>query len=316
MPRSGLSLHSPDSRKLPALYEPELKHLSAKRAILIAGPTASGKSQLAMKIASALGGMIVNADALQVYSCWRILTARPTPQDEAKVPHSLYGHVQRTEKYSVGAWLKEIERLLSETTATPIVIVGGTGLYFTALTDGFSFIPAVPRSVTTECDDAVSERGLEGLLRDLAENDAESLSRIDRSNAARVRRAWEVWRSTGRGIAYWQSLPGTPVLKVDECERLVLNPERDSLARRIGIRLETMLDHGLIEECKAAVGEWDPSLPSSRAIGAKQFISHLAGELSLDEAIELTEIATRQYAKRQRTWFRNRMKGWNWISQH
>ena len=301
------------SRRMSFLRKPHLNALASKRAILIAGPTASGKSRLAMEIASATGGIVVNADALQVYSCWRILTARPTPQDEAKLPHSLYGHVQRRQKYSVGAWLKEIGRLLEEPADAPRVIVGGTGLYFSALAEGLSYIPEIPADVSSESADALSKRGLEGLLSDLAANDPSSLSRIDRSNTARVRRAWEVWRSTGRGLAFWQSVPGTPLLRNEDCERLVLSPDRSLLDCRIRRRLEEMLDIGLLEECEAAMDEWDSSLPSSRAIGAKQFLAHLNGRCTLEDAVESTAVATRQYAKRQRTWFRNRMKDWNWL---
>ena len=296
------------------MSKPNRDALSSKRAILIAGPTASGKSRLAMEIAFATGGTVVNADALQVYSCWRILTARPTPQDEARLPHALYGHVQRKQKYSVGTWLKEVGRMLEEPADTPRVIVGGTGLYLTAITEGLSFIPQIPAEISAECADALSNRGLDGLLRDLEANDPSSLSRIDRSNAVRVRRAWEIWRSTGRGIAYWQSVPGTPLLRNEECERLVLSPDRGVLDRRIRRRLDEMLALGLLEECEAAMDNWDSSLPSSQAIGARQFLAHLNGSCSLEDAVEMTAIATRQYAKRQRTWFRNRMKDWNWLS--
>ncbi|MCY4463487.1 MAG: tRNA (adenosine(37)-N6)-dimethylallyltransferase MiaA [Albidovulum sp.] len=289
------------------------KFLSSKRAVLLAGPTASGKSRLAMEIAMATGGTIVNADALQVYSCWRILTARPTADDEATAPHALYGHVARQDKYSVGNWLVEVERLLLQPDIAPLIVVGGTGLYFTALTEGFSYIPPLDPSVSRASADEMSKRGLEGLIRDLESNDPESLARIDPSNTARVRRAWEVWHGTGRGMAYWQSAPPMPLLRPADCKSIVLCLDRNLLARRIEERLEVMLELGLLEECRAALINWNPSLQSSQAIGAKQFIAHLNGELSLENAAELTAIATRQFAKRQRTWFRNRMKHWAWL---
>ncbi|THD84479.1 tRNA (adenosine(37)-N6)-dimethylallyltransferase MiaA [Aliigemmobacter aestuarii] len=273
--------------------------------VLIAGPTASGKSALAMEIAARGGGVIVNADALQVYARWRILTARPSAEDEARLPHRLYGHVGRDEDYSVGHWLREVAGLLEE--GRRLVIVGGTGLYFTALTEGLADIPPVPPAVRAEADARMADEGAQALL---AELDPATLSRIDRLNPARIQRAWEVGRATGRGLAEWQDATPAPLLPLSGAAAFVLRPDRDWLAARIDSRFEAMMAAGALDEVRAELPFWNPAHPSARAIGAPELVAVLAGEMTLDQAVEAAKAASRQYAKRQRTWFRNRMAHW------
>ncbi|SDI58071.1 tRNA (adenosine(37)-N6)-dimethylallyltransferase MiaA [Aliiruegeria lutimaris] len=269
--------------------------------VLIAGPTASGKSALALEIAEAQGGVIVNADALQVFANWRILTARPPDEDLARAPHLLYGHVGPREDYSVGHWLREVAEILSGPERA--IVVGGTGLYFSALTEGLVEIPAVPPAIRRQADSLTREAMLEEL-------DPETRARIDRANPARVQRAWEVLRATGKGLALWQDETPPPLLPPDAAQAFVLEAPRDWLTPRIERRFELMIEAGALEEARANLDDWDPNLPSSRAIGGPELIAHLRGEMDLDAAIEAACIATRQYAKRQRTWFRARMKSW------
>jgi tRNA dimethylallyltransferase len=285
----------------------ELAGISGERPVLIAGPTASGKSALALEIAARDGRVIVNADALQVYANWRILTARPTAQDEAALPHALYGHVGRATTYSVGHWLRDVAPLLAQ----PVVIVGGTGLNFNALTRGLAEIPATPAEVRTEADARMRDDGRTALL---AELDADTVARIDPLNGARVQRAWEVWRATGRGLAAWQAETPAPLLPLARAEAIVLRPETGWLNDRIARRFAAMLAEGALEEARHNLPGWDPKLPSSRAIGGPELIAHLQGETSLDEAIAAATLASRQYAKRQRTWFRSNMGDWRHLS--
>ncbi len=271
---------------------------------MIAGPTASGKSALALQIAEEQGGIIVNADALQVFDGWRVLTARPDAEDEAEAPHHLYGHVPYTGSYSVGAWLDDLRPYLSGKERP--IIVGGTGLYFRALTEGLAEIPATPPEIRTEADDLPLETLLNGL-------DDVTKSGIDIQNRARVQRAWEVQRATGRSIADWQSETPPPLLPLDTCHALVLNAEKDWLTQRISRRTEMMLNGGAIEEAHANQAQYRPDLPSSKAIGAAELMAHLDGNATLDDTREAIVIATRQYAKRQRTWFRARMSDWQQV---
>ncbi|WP_082714860.1 tRNA (adenosine(37)-N6)-dimethylallyltransferase MiaA [Falsirhodobacter sp. alg1] len=271
------------------------------RPVLIAGPTASGKSELAARIVADGGGVIVNADALQVYGNWRLLTARPSVEDEAALPHALYGHVGREDDYSVGHWLREVAALLDK--GIRPVIVGGTGLYFSALTEGLAEIPATPADIRTE-GNALT---LEELLATL---DAPTAARIDRQNRARVQRAWEVLRATGEGLSLWQARTGPPVLPLARTTPLVLRPDPAWLGHRIDTRFDLMMESGALDEARAELPHWQPDRPSSRAIGAPELIAHLEGRLSLPEAIAQAKTASRQYAKRQRTWFRSRMADW------
>jgi tRNA dimethylallyltransferase len=282
--------------------------IAAGRPVLIAGPTASGKSALALRLAETQGGVIVNADALQVYGCWRLLTARPGAEDAARAPHRLYGHIGRDEAYSVGHWLREVASILA-TGARPI-IVGGSGLYFTALTTGLVEIPPTPAAVRAEADALRAARGTAALRAML---DPATTARIDTANPARVQRAWEVLRATGRGLADWQAETGAPLLPLAEAEAVVIHAPPDRLDPRIDRRFDAMMAAGALEEVRAELPFWQPARPSARAIGAPDLVAHLRGELPLDAAVTAAKLATRQYAKRQRTWFRNRLRGWRAI---
>ncbi|MGO4907787.1 tRNA (adenosine(37)-N6)-dimethylallyltransferase MiaA [Pseudorhodobacter sp. W20_MBD10_FR17] len=283
-----------------------IEHLSTEKPILIAGPTASGKSALAAEIVARFGGVVVNADALQVYDCWRVLTARPSAEEEAALPHRLYGHVPRDAAYSVGHWLREVQAVVSE--GLRPVIVGGTGLYFSALTEGLAEIPATPAAVRAVADARMAAEGNAALL---AELDDTTAVRIDVMNPARVQRAWEVLQATGRGLAAWQDETGPALMPLDSVEPIVLRPDVDWLNTRIDTRFDQMMGMGALEEVRAELPLWQPSRAASRAIGAPELVAHLRGEIPYDAAVEAAKIATRQYAKRQRTWFRNRMKRWN-----
>lgn len=295
-----------------ALLSNGLPH--AARPVLIAGPTASGKSALALDIAQAQGRVIVNADALQVHDSWRILSARPSLEDEGMVPHLLYGHIPRGQEYSVGHWLREIAQILRKH-ANP-VIVGGTGLYLTALTKGLAEIPPTSPEVRAQADSLLRDHGVSALLSDL---DAKTIERIDTVNPARVQRAWEVLKTTGRGLAAWQDQTGAPLLPLPATTALVLTPERDWLNNRINTRFTQMVDMGALDEARAALPHWpqDAGMPTAplwtRAIGAPELVAHLQGHISLPDALDAATLATRQFAKRQRSWFRNRMKFWEII---
>ncbi len=280
----------------------ELGSISREAPVLIAGPTASGKSGLAMALAARDGRVVVNADALQVYGCWRVLTARPTAADEAAVPHALYGQVGRDQAWSVGHWLRAVAGLLDR----PVVIVGGTGLYFTALTQGLAEVPEVPSEVRA-AGDALRLGALDQMR---AELDAETAARIDLANPVRVQRAWEVLRATGHGLAFWQARSARPVLPLPQAEALILRPEVAWLNRRIDARFSAMLDAGALDEVRAELPYWQADRPSARAIGAADLVAYLQGRITLAEAKAAASLATRQYAKRQRTWFRARMSGW------
>ena len=285
------------------------------RPVLIAGPTASGKSAFALGIAEVQGRVIINADALQVHDTWQVLSARPGPEDLDRAPHLLYGHVPREAAYSVGHWLREVaDLLIPHPTA---IIVGGTGLYLSALTQGLAKIPPIPAHVRAEADALLRDRGPHALLRDL---DPATTARIDHQNPARIQRAWEVLRATGRGLADWHTRNDPPVLPLDQATALLMMPDRDWLTERIDRRFAAMLRNGALQEARAALPHWPhaegdaPLPPWTRAIGAAELIAHLRGQMSLAEAKAAATLATRQYAKRQRTWFRNRMKEWQQIA--
>lgn len=277
--------------------------VTGDRPVLIAGPTAGGKSALAMEIADRYGGTVVNADALQVYADWRVLTARPSEEDEEALPHALYGHVPGDAPYSVGHWLRDAVPMLD--LPCP-VIVGGTGLNFAALTEGLAEIPAVPEAVRTEANTMTAEAML-------TELDAETAARIDRANPVRVQRAWEVLRATGRGLASWQDETPPPALPLASAQAFVVNGPKDWLNDRIARRFDLMLDAGVLDEARANAQGWHADLPSAKAIGAAELVAHVRGEISLETAGEAVIVQTRQYAKRQRSWFRGRMKHWRWV---
>ncbi len=285
-----------------------IRDISAELPVLIAGPTASGKSALALEIAAASGGVIVNADALQVYANWSILTARPSPSEQAQAEHALYGHVPGDAQYSVGLWLRDLTPFLG--TDKRLIIVGGTGLNFSALTRGLAEIPPTAPKHRAAGEALLQDHGLGAML---AELDAETKAQIDTHNPARVARAWEVLQSTGRGLASWQADTAPPLLALENARALVLNSDRDWLRERIARRFEQMLGAGALEEARANLPNWDPGAPSSKAIGARDLIAHLKGGISLDQAASQAIIASQQYAKRQRSWFRSQMQDWQQV---
>ncbi|EBA11013.1 tRNA (adenosine(37)-N6)-dimethylallyltransferase MiaA [Roseobacter sp. CCS2] len=278
--------------------------ITPDRPVLIAGPTASGKSALALHIAQTQGGVIINADALQVFDGWRILTARPDDADLAIARHALYGHVPFDADYSVGHWLRDVTPYL-DGQRRPI-IVGGTGLNFNALTQGLADIPPTPDSIRASAN-ALSLSEL------LAALDADTASRIDRQNRMRVQRAWEVLKTTGKSLAAWQDDTPPPLLSTTDAACITLDAPKDWLNDRIARRFDVMLDHGALDEARAMLPHWNPNHQSSKAIGAPELIAHLQGDMTLADARDAAIIASRQYAKRQRTWFRARQKDWHHI---
>ena len=290
--------------------------MSKPKAILIAGPTASGKSALALALAERIGGSVINADSMQVYGDLRVLTARPLPEEEARVPHLLYGHVGAAEDYSVGRWLEDAGRALAEAERArwlPIFL-GGTGLYFKGLTQGLSTIPAVPREVRERVRGEAEGVASAELHAKLASADPQTAARLRPSDRQRIIRALEVFAATGRPLAEWQEKPGMPLIRAEETVAVFLSVERAALHVRIDARFDAMLDAGALDEVKAlALRKLDPRLPVMKAHGVPWLMRHLAGEISLDEAAAGGKADTRRYAKRQETWFRHQLEGWTWI---
>lgn len=276
--------------------------IHANKPVLIAGPTASGKSALALHIAAAQGGVIINADALQVYSGWNVITARPNADDLSAAPHHLYGHVPFDQPYSTGHWLRDVRPYLAG--GPRPIIVGGTGLNFHALLNGLAEIPSTPSDLRSHANTLT----LKTLLSEL---DDQTAARIDTKNRMRVQRAWEVLKATGKPISQWQDETPPPLLAAKDTTRITLNSPVDWLNTRIETRFDMMLDQGALDEARAMLPHWNPQHQSAKAIGAPELISHLKGELTLDEAREAAIIASRQYAKRQRTWFRSKHKDWH-----
>ena len=287
------------------------------KAVLIAGPTASGKSALALDLAERLGGVVIDADSMQVYAELRILTARPSAREEARAPHRLYGHVPVTDPYSVGRWLADVRACLDEArqTGRRPILVGGTGLYFAALTEGLSPMPDVPAQVRAAVRARIEESGPAALHGELTARDPQIAATIRPSDSQRIVRALEVLEATGRPLSDWQRAPREGAL-VDPAtaDRLLLWPDRDALRARIDRRVEEMLAAGALEEARAvAEMELAADLPAYRAHGLRPLLAHVRGELSLAEAAERIKAETRRYAKRQFTWFRHRMAGWKRI---
>ena len=285
-----------------------------KRAVLIAGPTASGKSALALEIAREQGGVIVNTDALQVYSVLRLLTARPSEMEMAETPHRLYGLVSPAVRFSTGGWARATAQVIAEEGDRPLIFVGGTGLYFEALTTGFAEVPEIPPEAVATAEAEVAGLDREARGRLIAARDPVVAARLKAPDPQRVIRALAVLNATGRSLASFQDEAQAGLLDGFEIERIVLNPDREVLRLRIAQRFEGMFAHGAVEEVEALLAlNLDPTLPAMKAIGVPEIAAMLRGEIEEDEAIERAVIATRQYAKRQRTWYRNRMADWNWI---
>jgi len=283
-------------------------------AVLIAGPTASGKSAQALALAEEIGGVVINADSMQVYREAPILTAQPGDADKARAPHLLYGHVSAAEAYSVGAWRDDAIKALAEARAMgriPI-FVGGTGLYFMALTDGLAEVPPTPPEIRDAARALLDDIGVEALHARLTDRDPLTASRLRPSDPQRVLRAFEVFEATGRPLAEWQGAPADPVLKTMRIATFVLDPPRPQLRARIAARFETMVDQGGMEEARKLQG-LDPSLPAAKLLGLRPLQALAGGTLTRDEALDAAITATRQFAKRQMTWFRRRMAHYIWF---
>jgi tRNA dimethylallyltransferase len=286
------------------------------KAILIAGPTASGKSALALQLAARLSGTIVNADSMQVYRDLRVLTARPSAADEARLPHRLYGHVDAAENYSAGRWLADASRVLAEIEREgrlPI-FVGGTGLYFKALLRGLSSMPPVPEAVRTQIRGEAAGVETAALHARLAGLDPRTAAGLRISDRQRIVRALEIFAETGRPLAEWQAAPGKPLIEPGAVAAVFLSAERAELRARIDRRFEAMLADGALDEARAlAARGLDPALPAMKAHGAPWLMRHLAGEISLEEAAKGGKADTRRYTKRQETWFRHQLPEFRWM---
>ncbi len=279
-----------------------------KRALIVFGPTASGKSALALRLAREFGGDVINADSMQVYRELRVLTARPTAEDEAVVSHRLYGVRPAAEAASVAWWREAALAAMQqarEAGRVPI-LCGGTGLYLSALTEGLSDVADPGAAARGEARALLREVGPQALHARLAEADPETAARLHPSDAQRIARAWEVWRGTGRGLVAWQSGPALPASGWSFAA-VILDPPRAELRAAIAARFERMLAHGAIEEVRALLAlDLDPVLPAMRAHGVREMAAFLRGEIPLEEAARRTILATGQYAKRQATWMRGR----------
>jgi tRNA dimethylallyltransferase len=290
--------------------------VSKSDVILIAGPTASGKSALALALAEKLGGTIVNADSMQVYRDLRIITARPTPDEEARVPHRLYGHVDAAENFSVGRWCMEVAAALAAARrmARAAIVVGGTGLYFNALTRGLSEIPPIPAEIREGVRARLASDGVAALHSELARHDAAAAARLMPGDRSRITRALEVMLATGRSLLEWHEEGKPAVLDPTLAAKVFLMPERGVLLRRIDARFDAMIAAGAIEEvCALAARRLDPDLPAMKAHGVPWLIRHLRGQISLEDATEGAKRDTRQYTKRQATWFRNQLADFVWV---
>ena len=290
--------------------------LAPPRAILIAGPTASGKSALAQSVARRHGGEVVNADSMQVYRDLRILTARPTPQEEQIVPHWLFGHVDGAENYSVGRWLEDFKATLDELAARGrvAVVAGGTGLYFKAALQGLSDIPAVPAEVRAKVRERARGRPPQELHAELARVDPITAIRLRPSDPQRILRALEIFAATGRSLAQIQGARTPPLLDSVACPAFFIAPSRPELFARINARFDKMIEAGALDEARALGSRGlDPLLPVMRAHGVPHLLSFLDGRMSLDEAIERGKSDTRHYAKRQVTFARHQLPSFLWL---
>mgnify|MGYP001251468475 CR=1 FL=1 len=291
--------------------------MSASHIILIAGPTASGKSALALTLAEKHGGIIVNADSMQVYRDLRIITARPAPHEERRVAHRLYGHIDAAENYSVGRWCEEAAAALAaaKREPRPVIIVGGTGLYFNALTGGLAAVPPVPTAIRDEVRARLAKDGVAALHAELTARDPAAAARLMPGDRARVTRALEVVLATGRSLLDWHDENKPASVDLARGAKVFLMPDRDELLRRIDARFDAMMAAGALDEVGAlAARKLNPNLPAMKAHGVPWLIRHLAGEVTLAEAIAHAKLETRQYTKRQATWFRNQLPQFEWAA--
>jgi tRNA dimethylallyltransferase len=284
--------------------------------VLIAGPTASGKSALALELAAASGGVIINTDSMQVYRDLRVITARPTLQEEARALHRLYGHVDAAVNFSAGAWVADAATVLAEARAQNLVpiFVGGSGLYFKALTRGLSAVPPIAPDVREAVRARLERDGVEALHAELARRDPAGAERLKPRDRTRIARALEVVEATGRSLIDWHREGLPPLLPPGQFRALFLDADRDQLYERIDARFEAMLSAGALEEV-AALGarRLDPQLPAMKAHGVPALLRHLRGEIDLQEAAAIGQADTRHYAKRQFTWFRHQLPEFEWV---
>jgi tRNA dimethylallyltransferase len=291
--------------------------MTSSKPVLIAGPTASGKSALALALTQEGGGVVINTDSMQVYRDLRVLTARPTAAEEAIVPHRLYGHVDAAVNFSAGAWVADAAKVLAEVRAQnrrPI-FVGGSGLYFKALTRGLSAVPPIPTEIRDDVRARLERDGVEALHVELARRDRAAAERLKVRDRTRIARALEVVEATGRSLTDWHREGLPPLLPPGEFTALFLVPGREALYARIDARFDTMLKAGALEEVAAlAARNLDPLLPAMKAHGVPALIRHLRGELTLEEAATLGRADTRHYAKRQFTWFRHQLPEFEWVA--
>lgn len=286
------------------------------KAVLIAGPTASGKSALALELARTHDAVIVNTDSMQVYRDLRVITARPTPAEEAEVPHRLYGHVDAAVNFSAGAWVADAAKVLAVARAQKRlpIFVGGSGLYLKSLTRGLSAVPPIPPEVRDSVRARLEHDGVEALHAELARVDPASAERLKPRDRTRIARALEVVEATGRSLTDWHRDGLPPLLPPGQFSALFLAPERDDLYERIDARFDAMLKAGALEEVAAlAARRLDPLLPAMKAHGVPALIRHLQGELSLEQAGVIGRADTRHYAKRQFTWFRHQLPQFEWV---
>ena len=283
-----------------------------RRAVLIAGPTASGKSALALAMAREQNGIVVNTDAMQIYDVLQVVTARPGDAEMALAEHRLYGVVPAATRFSTGQWLTSVRGVMAQADpARPLIFVGGTGLYFDALLNGFADIPEVPAELTLQVQQEIQALDGAQRLALLRREDPEAAARLKVADPQRLTRALAVKRATGRKLSGFQSELAPALLADFSLDRMVLDPDREVLRDRIALRFEAMFNGGAVEEVKALRAlDLDPSLPVMKAIGVREIGDWLDGVTERDEAILLATIATHQYAKRQRTWFRNRFGDW------
>jgi tRNA dimethylallyltransferase len=289
---------------------------SRSKPILIAGPTASGKSALALAIAEQVGGVIINADSMQVYRELRILTARPTPEEEARVPHALFGFVPAADAYSAGRFARDAAAAIASARAAGRrpVIVGGTGLYFKAILEGLSPMPRIDDAVRVHWRAEAERRGATELHLELAARDAVMAERLAPTDTQRIVRALEVIDATGRSLAEWQKLREAPALEEAQTVRLRVSIDRAKLHAQIDARFDRMMGEGALEEVrKLSELSLDPGLPAMRAIGVRPLLAVLRGEQSLEAGVAAAKLETRQYAKRQETWLKGHMISWKAI---
>ncbi len=287
------------------------------QAVLIAGPTASGKSARAIALARELNGVVINADSMQVYQDLPILSARPTPQETDAAPHLLFGHIGAERNYSVGQWLEDAKGALikARSLGRLPIFVGGTGMYFKALLQGLSSIPSVPQEVRARIRAENAGVAPEQLHAQLREVDPQTASRLRPSDPQRILRALEIFAATGAPLAAFQGAREKPLLDAKTCQRLFIAPDRTDLRGRIDARFDKMMDAGALDEARRLMArQLDPTLPAMRAVGVPGLLAFLRNECELEAAVERGKRDSRQYARRQFTFARTQLPEFSWVA--